>query len=161
MVFIKHNSLKSDIFFNPIFIQGFSGSRLFRVRVFQSPGFSGSRFFRVQVFQSPGFSGSRFSRVQVFQGPGPGSRSRVQGPNPGFRSSHFSHKFFYLLFSVTQYFLLGFSWSSDKIPASDKKNTSKKKFTSVSEQPYGICTKIPWSYPWSLNCLEHFSVLTI
>ena len=29
------------------------------------PRFSGSRFFRVQVFQSPGFSGSRFSRVQV------------------------------------------------------------------------------------------------
>ena len=62
MVLIKHNSLKSDIFFNPIFI----------------PGFSGSRFFRVQVFQSPGFSGSRFLRVQVFQGPGPGSRVRVQ-----------------------------------------------------------------------------------
>ena len=78
MVFIKHNSLKSDIFFNPIFIQGFSGSRLFRVRVFQSPGFSGSRFFRVQVFQSPGFSGSRFFRVRV-QGSGfSGSGSRVQ-----------------------------------------------------------------------------------
>ena len=56
MVFIKHNSLKSGIFFNRIFI----------------PGFSGSRFFRVQVFQGPGFSGSR---------------SRVQGPGPGFRSS--------------------------------------------------------------------------
>ena len=48
MVLIKHNYLKSDIFFNPIFI----------------PGFSGSRFFRVQVFQGPGFSGSG-SRVQV------------------------------------------------------------------------------------------------
>ena len=60
MVFVKHNSLKSDIFFNPIFI----------------PGFSGSRFFRVQVFQGPGFSGSG-SRVQ---GPdqNPGSRVRVQ-----------------------------------------------------------------------------------
>ena len=63
MVLIKHNSLKSDIFFNPIFI----------------PGFSGSRFFRVQVFQVPGFSGSG-SRVQ---GPGPGSR--VQGLGPGSR----------------------------------------------------------------------------
>ena len=62
MVFVKHNSLTSDIFFIPIFI----------------PGFSGSRFIRVQVFQSPGFSGSRFLRVQVFQGPGPGSRVRVQ-----------------------------------------------------------------------------------
>ena len=54
MVFVKHNSLKSDILFNPIFI----------------PGFSGSRFFRIQVFQ------------------GPGSGSSVQGPGPGFRSSH-------------------------------------------------------------------------
>ena len=27
MVLIKHNYLKSDIFFNPIFIAGFSGSR--------------------------------------------------------------------------------------------------------------------------------------
>ena len=49
MVFIKHNSLKSDIFFNPIFFQ-----------VFQGSAFSRSRFFRV----------------------------RVQGPGPGFRSSH-------------------------------------------------------------------------
>ena len=57
-------------------------------------GFSGSRFFRIQVFQdpSPG-SGSRVqgpglgpgSRVQ---GPGPGFWSKVQAPGPGFRSSH-------------------------------------------------------------------------
>ena len=53
MVFVKHNSLNSYIFFNPIFI----------------PGFSLSRFFRVQVFQGTGFSGSRV------QGPGPGFRS--------------------------------------------------------------------------------------
>ena len=41
---------------------------------------SGSRFFRVQVFQGLGFPGSG-SRVQ---GPGPGSGSRVwvQGPGP-------------------------------------------------------------------------------
>ena len=71
MVFVKHNSLKLDIFFNPIVIPGFSGS--------------GSRV------QGPGPE----SRVRV-QGPvlGPGSRvqgpgSRVQGPGPGpgFRSS--------------------------------------------------------------------------
>ena len=45
------------------------------------PCFSGSRFFRVQVFQGPG-SGSRV------QGSGPGSRSRVwvQGPGPGSES---------------------------------------------------------------------------
>ena len=67
MVFVKHNSLKSDISFNPIFI----------------PGFSGSRFFRVLV-QDPG-PGSRV-RVRV-QGPGPGCRVRVQGTGPGFRSS--------------------------------------------------------------------------
>ena len=42
MVFIKHNSQKWDIFFNPIFIPCFSGSRFFRFQVFQGPGFSGS-----------------------------------------------------------------------------------------------------------------------
>ena len=56
MVFVKHNSLKSDIYFNPIFI----------------PGFSGSRFFRVWV-QDPGPGSS----------PGPDPGSRVQGPGPG------------------------------------------------------------------------------
>ena len=82
MVFVKHNFLKSDIFFNPIFIPDFSGSRFFSVQVFQGPGFleSGSR---VRV-QGPG------SEFRV-QGPGSGSGSRVQvwvqGPGPGFRSS--------------------------------------------------------------------------
>ena len=66
MVLIKHNSLKSDISFNPIFI----------------PGFSGSRFLRVQVFQSPGFSGSRFFRVQI-QALGPESESKVRDQGPG------------------------------------------------------------------------------
>ena len=91
MVFVKHNSLKSYIFSNLIFI----------------PGFSGSRFFRVQVFQGPGFSGPRFFRVQVFQGPGPGSRSRVrvQGLGPGFRSSHLRHrKNVYVLYIVPNMF---------------------------------------------------------
>ena len=59
------------------------------------PCFSGSRFFRVQVFQGPCFSWSG-SRVQVqgpgsgcrvrVQGPGSWSRVWVQGPGPGFRS---------------------------------------------------------------------------
>ena len=40
MVFIKYNSLKSDIFLNPIFILCFSGSRFFRFQIFQGPGFS-------------------------------------------------------------------------------------------------------------------------
>ena len=70
MVFVKHNSLKSDIFLIP-----------YLVYVFQDSCFSGPRFFRVQVFQSPGFSRSKFFRVQVFWGPGFsgfGSRVRVQ-----------------------------------------------------------------------------------
>ena len=44
-------------------------------------------FFKVQVFLGPGFPGSRISYIQVFQGPGSGSRVRVQGLGPGFRSS--------------------------------------------------------------------------
>ena len=48
MVFIKHNYLKSDIFFNPILISCFSGSKFCWVQVFQGPCFSGSRFFRVR-----------------------------------------------------------------------------------------------------------------
>ena len=78
MVFVKHNFLKSDILFNPIFIPGFSGSRFFRVQVFQSPGFSGSRFFRIQVFQGSG--PVSWSRIQSpgFRVQGPGPRSRVQ-----------------------------------------------------------------------------------
>ena len=52
MVLMKHNSLKSDIFFNPIFVPGFSGSRFFWVR-----------------------GPSPVSRVQ---GPDPGSGSRFQ-----------------------------------------------------------------------------------
>ena len=64
MVFIKHNSLKPDIFFNPIFIPCFSGSRFFRIQVFMGPLFPGSRFFRFQVFLGPGFSGSGY-RVRV------------------------------------------------------------------------------------------------
>ena len=54
MVFVKHNSLKSDIFFNPIFIPGFSGS--------------GSRVWD----NGPG------SRVQ---GPGPSFRSSRESIN--------------------------------------------------------------------------------
>ena len=71
--FIKHNSLKSDLFFNPKFIPCLSGSRFFRVQIFQGPGFSRSRFLRAQVFwfqviQGPGFSrsGSRV-RIQVLE----------------------------------------------------------------------------------------------
>ena len=53
MVFIEHNSLKSDIFLIPYLFHVFQGSCfLFRVQVFQSSGFSGSRFrIRVQVLE--------------------------------------------------------------------------------------------------------------
>ena len=36
-----------------------------------------------------------------------------------------SYKFFNVLFPVTQFFLLGFSWSSVNITATKKKNMSK------------------------------------
>ena len=72
MVLIKLNSLKSDIFFNSIFI----------------PGFSRSRFFRVQVLRVRAQGLGPGSRVRV-KGPDPGSGSRVQGPGPDFRSSQF------------------------------------------------------------------------
>ena len=62
MIFRKHSSLKSNKFFNAIFIPCFSGSRLFKAQV-----------FRVWVFQDPGFSGFR-SRI-CNQGPGPDFRS--------------------------------------------------------------------------------------
>ena len=45
MVLIKHNYLKSDIFFNPIFIPGFSGSKFLG---------SGS-WVRVQVIEVASF----------------------------------------------------------------------------------------------------------
>ena len=61
MVFIKHNSLKSDIFLIPYLFHAFKG-----------PGFLGSRFLRVQVFQGPDFLGSRVFRVKFFHGLGPG-----------------------------------------------------------------------------------------
>ena len=53
-----------------------------------------------------------------------------------------SHKFFYVLFPVTQsLFLLGFSWSPDNITARNKKSTSKKEPTSVSEISYNVGKK--------------------
>ena len=44
-----------------------------------------------------------------------------------------SHKLLYVLLPVTQSSLLGFSWSSDSITASNKKSTSKEEPTSASE----------------------------
>ena len=44
-----------------------------------------------------------------------------------------SHRFFCVLFSVTQSFLLGFSWGSDIITGNNKKCTPKKEPYSVSE----------------------------
>ena len=54
MVFIKHNSLKSDIYFNPIFIPGFSG-----------PCFSGSESrVRVQVLEVANYNDMKASSVK-------------------------------------------------------------------------------------------------
>ena len=44
-----------------------------------------------------------------------------------------SHKFLHVLFPIIQSFLLGFSWSSDSITASNQKCTAKKEFSTVSE----------------------------
>ena len=63
-LFIKHNSIKSETYFNPTHIY----SIFSRIHVFQGPNFFG------QYFSRSGFSGSRFIRVWV-QGPGPGLRS--------------------------------------------------------------------------------------
>ena len=60
MVFLKHNSLKSDIFLIPYLFH------VFRVHVFQGPGFSGWSLLRVQFFHGPGYSRSRV-RVQVLE----------------------------------------------------------------------------------------------
>ena len=60
MVFIKHNSLISDIHFNAIFIPCFLGSKFFRVQVFLGLGFSG----RAQG-PSPGFRSSPLKLVAV------------------------------------------------------------------------------------------------
>ena len=47
----------------------------------------------------------------------------------------FPHKFFYAPFCVTQFFHVGFSWSSDSITAYEKKNTSKSLWPSFSLRP--------------------------
>ena len=88
-IFSLHKKASTTIFSDDLFTSLFSANKLYYV-VFLSffciqlfptffivQVFSGSRFFRVQVFQGPGFSGSRFFMVQVFQGPDPGSWSRA------------------------------------------------------------------------------------
>ena len=64
-----------------------------------------------------------------------------------------SHKFFYVLFLVTQFFLLGFSCSSDNTTANNKKNTSKS-ISVYLRQLYNICTKISlFHYFTNMGCL--------
>ena len=53
---IKHNSLKSDIFFHPIYIQCFPGSMFFRVWV-QGPG-SGFRSSLIELL---------FKKIQIYK----------------------------------------------------------------------------------------------
>ena len=52
MVFVKHNSLKSEIHFNPIFVPYFLGSKFLRVQVFEAPG--------------PGFRSSPLQEARIF-----------------------------------------------------------------------------------------------
>ena len=91
-IFSLHKKASTTIFSDGLFTSLFSANKLYYV-VFLSffwiqlfptffivQVFSGSRFFRVQVFQGPGFSGS-------------GSRVLVQGLDPGFRSSHVKRVF--------------------------------------------------------------------
>ena len=86
MVFIKYNSLKSDIQFNPIFITGFFRSKF--LGQFQGQGFSGYRFFMIQVFPGRRFSGSNFFWVKDL--------------GPGFRSSPKYHHYQFILTQVTR-----------------------------------------------------------
>ena len=51
----------------------------------------------------------------------------------GMQSRMFLKHFFYVLFSMTQSFLLRFSWSCDNTTASNKKSISKKEPISVPE----------------------------
>ena len=101
MVFIKHNSLKSDIYFNSTFIPCFLGSKFLRVQIFLSPGFSESKFFLVQVFSEAGFSGSRFFWFKIFQGPDPGFRSRPLIII--YIAKIWEHDFFYVLTSLMKH----------------------------------------------------------
>ena len=51
----------------------------------------------------------------------------------GSQKIHVPHTNFSMYFSETQSFIFGFIWSSDNITLSNKKSTSKKEPTSVSE----------------------------
>ena len=68
-----------------------------------------------------------------------------------------THKFFYVLYSVTQsLYLFGFSWSSDNTTASNKKGTFKKDPTSVSE----ITSYIIFAQKYNSNTLSMWAVFT-
>ena len=84
IVFIKQNSLKSDLILTPYLFHVFQDSYF--------PGFWGSRFFLVPAFQSSAFSDSSFFKGPVFQGLGPGFRSnRIK--HPQLRITHNTKRF--------------------------------------------------------------------
>ena len=66
MAFIKHNSLKSDIFFNPIFIPCFSGSKFFRVQVFQGQGRRILGFLKINQRYTQGKTSALLNSVKKF-----------------------------------------------------------------------------------------------
>ena len=71
MVFIKHKSPKSDVFFNPLF------------HVFQDPRFLGSRFFRVKVFWVHVFQGLEIATISNWKFGVPLKYFGVPGPTLG------------------------------------------------------------------------------
>ena len=87
--------------------------------------------------------------------------------NRGLQSKNWgpSDKFFYVLFSGTQSFLLGFSGSSDNITVSKKKSTSKKQPGIISEITISCLHKnmIPLLYQCGLSihtCVSKNSVVS-
>ena len=93
-----------------------------------------NNFSQAEKFRRPCVMG-RGNGKGKWEGEGSRGTKQQKWRKEGVKSKRWclSHKFFYVFFSVTQsLFLLGFSWSSD-ITASNKKSTSKKKPTSVSE----------------------------
>ena len=74
---------------------------------------------------------------------------------------YLSHKFFYVFFSVTQSFLLGFSWSCDSITGSNKKSTSRNVPTSASETTIkylhkNIKISLLWQCGLFINAIQLF-----
>ena len=134
---IKHNFLKSDIHFNPIFIPCFLGSKFLRVQVFQGPVFSSSRFFRIQVFLGRGFSES-------------GSRVLVQVLEIAFQHVYVVFSVFFNYSNIKPYVLL---FNNNFFIKSFLENKKRKLLLKKHDAEYGfkysvfkviVYTRVPW-----------------